>query len=149
MDETGLFFKALPKCVYVSQSHIEGDVRGSKKMTAKARCTVVLCTNATGTCGLYLLCLRNHSCLSHSQALCASRQQSLARQKILVALEIKPTNAFLTSPRSVLGWTAQYASGGTTKFSYPSFGRSFRASAWSFCGTTLPPTPSAKPPVTM
>ena len=51
MDETGLFFRALP-----NRSYVLSDVdsrqyrRGSKSLTAKDRVTLVMCVNATGTC---------------------------------------------------------------------------------------------------
>jgi len=51
MDETGLFFRALP-----NRSYVLNDVdsrqfrRGSKSLTAKDRVTLVLCVNSTGTC---------------------------------------------------------------------------------------------------
>ena len=52
MDETGLFFRAIPNHSYLMAN--EGDQRqegrGCKAMKAKDRLTVVLCVNATGTC---------------------------------------------------------------------------------------------------
>ena len=52
MDETGLFYKAIPNRTYL----VEGDKRqagkGAKMMKAKDRITVILCTNSTGTCKL-------------------------------------------------------------------------------------------------
>ncbi|EFX67751.1 hypothetical protein DAPPUDRAFT_63746, partial [Daphnia pulex] len=51
MDETGLFFRALPTRTYVCRE--EGQrktVRGTKALRAKDRLTLVLCANATGTC---------------------------------------------------------------------------------------------------
>ena len=51
MDETGLFYRALPSRTYISES--DGDrskVRGSKALKAKDRITLVLCVNATGSC---------------------------------------------------------------------------------------------------
>ncbi|EFX68993.1 hypothetical protein DAPPUDRAFT_114086 [Daphnia pulex] len=51
MDETGLFFRALPTRTYVCRE--EGQrktVRGTKALRAKDRLTLVLCVNATGTC---------------------------------------------------------------------------------------------------
>ena len=50
MDETGLFYRALSRRTYVSES--EGNrssVRGSKALSAKDRLTLVLCVNATRT----------------------------------------------------------------------------------------------------
>ncbi len=49
MDESGLFYRALPNRTYLSP--VEGDrtkVRGSKSLKAKDRITMVLCVNATG-----------------------------------------------------------------------------------------------------
>lgn len=51
MDETGLFYRALPTRTYVSRE--EGDrtsVRGSKTLRAKDRITLVLSVNADGSC---------------------------------------------------------------------------------------------------
>lgn len=52
MDETGLFFKAIPSHSYLMED--EGDKRqkgrGCKAMKAKDRLTAILCLNATGTC---------------------------------------------------------------------------------------------------
>ena len=52
MDETGLFFRAIPNHSYLLAD--EGDQRqegrGCKAMKAKDRLTVVLCVNSTGTC---------------------------------------------------------------------------------------------------
>ena len=52
MDETGLFFQAIPNRTYLMPS--ENDKRqaghGLKAMKAKDRITIILCSNSTGTC---------------------------------------------------------------------------------------------------
>ncbi|EFX66236.1 hypothetical protein DAPPUDRAFT_116600 [Daphnia pulex] len=51
MDETGLFFRALPTRTYVCRE--EGQrkaIRGTKALRAKDRLTLFLCVNTTGTC---------------------------------------------------------------------------------------------------
>jgi hypothetical protein len=51
MDESGLFYRALPTRTYVSSE--EGDrtrIRGSKTLRAKDRVTLILCVNADGSC---------------------------------------------------------------------------------------------------
>ena len=51
MDETGLFYRALPKRSYVLPDvDVRQKGRGTKALTAKDRVTLVLCCNATGTC---------------------------------------------------------------------------------------------------
>ena len=49
MDETGLFFKLLPRRTYVLESEGRRTVRGIKAMKAKDRITAFLCTNADGS----------------------------------------------------------------------------------------------------
>jgi hypothetical protein len=49
MDETGLMYRALPASLYIRSRVISSsDLRGSKKMVAKDRLTLVVCANATG-----------------------------------------------------------------------------------------------------
>jgi hypothetical protein len=49
MDETALFYRALPNSLYGRSKVITAkDVRGSAKMVAKDRVSLVVCTNATG-----------------------------------------------------------------------------------------------------
>ena len=51
MDESELFYRALPTRTYVSSE--EGDrtrIRGSKTLRAKDRVTLILCVNADGSC---------------------------------------------------------------------------------------------------
>ena len=49
LDETGLFYRALPNSLYARSRVIKcKDVRGTKSMLAKDRLTLVLCANATG-----------------------------------------------------------------------------------------------------
>ena len=51
MDETGLFFRALPNSLYARSRVVTAkNVRGSKKMVAKDRLTLVVCANASGVC---------------------------------------------------------------------------------------------------
>ena len=52
MDETGLFYRAIPNRSYLSSEGEDARQtgRGSKTMKAKERLTVVLCVNATGSC---------------------------------------------------------------------------------------------------
>lgn len=49
VDETGLFFKLLPRRTYIMASESRKTVRGTKDMTAKDRLTLYVCTNATGS----------------------------------------------------------------------------------------------------
>ena len=51
MDESGLFFRALPSRTYLL-NEIENNrtARGTKALKAKDRLTILLCVNATGTC---------------------------------------------------------------------------------------------------
>jgi DDE superfamily endonuclease/Tc5 transposase DNA-binding domain len=49
MDETGLFFRCLPKRSYILKDESEKEVRGSKKMVDKNRVTLVVCCNATNS----------------------------------------------------------------------------------------------------
>ena len=48
MDETGLFYRLLPKTSYVAKENSKG-ARGTKAMNQKDRLTVCVCTNLTGT----------------------------------------------------------------------------------------------------
>ena len=49
MDETGLFFRCLPKRSYILGNEKESEVQGSKKMVDKNRVTLVVCCNATNS----------------------------------------------------------------------------------------------------
>ena len=49
IDETGLFFKLLPRRTYISASEDRKSLRGVKAMKAKDRITALVCTNAMGT----------------------------------------------------------------------------------------------------
>lgn len=49
MDETGLCFKLFPKKTYVLPTEDKKKLRGTKEMKAKARVSLYVCTNATGT----------------------------------------------------------------------------------------------------
>ena len=49
MDETGLFFRCLPKRSYILGNEKESEVRGSKKMVDINRVTLVVCCNATNS----------------------------------------------------------------------------------------------------
>lgn len=59
MDETGLFYRALPTKTYLSNEESRSIVRGTKELTAKDRVTLVLCVNATGTCKVPPLIIGN------------------------------------------------------------------------------------------
>ena len=48
MDETGLFFRCLPKQSYVLPCEDTKTTRGGKNMSAKDRITLLVCTNAAG-----------------------------------------------------------------------------------------------------
>lgn len=48
VDETGLFFKVLPKRTYLAPGENRKTTRGVKGMTAKDRVTAHMCTNAAG-----------------------------------------------------------------------------------------------------
>lgn len=48
VDETGLFFKLLPRRTYICAYENRKSVRGTKAMRAKDRVTAYVCTNATG-----------------------------------------------------------------------------------------------------
>lgn len=48
-DETGLFFKLLPKRTYLERGESKKLTRGTKDMKAKDRLTLLVCTNAIGT----------------------------------------------------------------------------------------------------
>ena len=50
MDETGLFYRAIPSRTYLLDGESKKNARGTKQMKAKDRLTVILCVNATGTC---------------------------------------------------------------------------------------------------
>ena len=56
MDETDLFFRAIPNRTYLKPS--ENDKRpaghGLKAMKAKDRITIILCSNSTGTCKVHV-----------------------------------------------------------------------------------------------
>ena len=49
MDETGLFFRCLPKRSYILGNEKESEVQGSKKMVDKNRVTLAVCCNATNS----------------------------------------------------------------------------------------------------
>lgn len=49
VDETGIFFRLLPKNTYLSTSENRKTARGTKSMKAKDRVSAYMCTNATGT----------------------------------------------------------------------------------------------------
>ena len=48
MDESALFYKAIPSNTYLDPSETRQSVRGTKDLKAKDRLTVVFCCNATG-----------------------------------------------------------------------------------------------------
>ena len=50
MDETGLFYKAIPSRTYLISGESKVSARGTKQMKAKDRITVIVCTNASRTC---------------------------------------------------------------------------------------------------
>lgn len=49
VDETGLFFKLLPKRTYLASSENRKTARGTKDMKAKDLLSAYMCTNATGS----------------------------------------------------------------------------------------------------
>ena len=49
IDETGLFYKPLPRRTHVSIWQDRKSLRGIKSVKAKERVTAFVCTNATGT----------------------------------------------------------------------------------------------------
>jgi hypothetical protein len=49
VDETGLFYRLLPRRTYTSLLESKKSVRGTKGMKAKDRLSIYICTNATGT----------------------------------------------------------------------------------------------------
>ena len=49
VDETGIFFRLLPKHTYLSTAENRKTARGTKAMKAKDRVSAYMCTNATGT----------------------------------------------------------------------------------------------------
>ena len=48
MDETGLFYRAMPARTYLAANENRQTVRGTKALKAKYRVTLVLCVNSTG-----------------------------------------------------------------------------------------------------
>lgn len=48
MDETGLFYRAIPARTYLAANESPKTVRGAKALKEKDRVTLVLCVNATG-----------------------------------------------------------------------------------------------------
>jgi len=48
MDETGLFYRAMPARTYLTVDEVRRTVRGTKALKAKDRVTILLCVNATG-----------------------------------------------------------------------------------------------------
>ena len=50
MDETGHFYKAISSRTYLISGESKVSARGTKQMKAKDRLTVIVCTNASGTC---------------------------------------------------------------------------------------------------
>lgn len=48
MDETGLFYRAMPARTYLAADESRKTVRGTKSLKAKDRVTVLCCVNATG-----------------------------------------------------------------------------------------------------
>ena len=48
MDESGLFYRAMPARTYLAANESRRTVRGTKALKAKDRVTVVFCCNATG-----------------------------------------------------------------------------------------------------
>ncbi len=48
-DETGLFYKFLPRRSYVTQYENKRTLRGTRQMSAKDRITAYVCTNADGS----------------------------------------------------------------------------------------------------
>ena len=48
MDETGLFYRAMPARTYLAPDESRKTVRGTKSLKAKDRVTVLFCVNATG-----------------------------------------------------------------------------------------------------
>ncbi len=48
MDESGLFYRAMPARTYLAYNESRKTVRGTKALKAKDRVTLVLCVNADG-----------------------------------------------------------------------------------------------------
>ncbi len=48
MDETGMFYRAMPARTYLAPDESRKTVRGTKSLKAKDRVTVLFCVNATG-----------------------------------------------------------------------------------------------------
>jgi hypothetical protein len=79
MDETGLFYKVVPRYTILMPNEDVSTIRGQKK--CKERCTLIVCANATGnhkiTCALIgKLCLLEIGLLlytSNKNALCIDR----------------------------------------------------------------------------
>ena len=49
MDETGLYYRAMPTKGYISNVESRKITRGTKALKAKDRVTLLLCVNETGT----------------------------------------------------------------------------------------------------
>lgn len=48
VDETGLFYRTLPRRTYIMEGETKKEVRGTSDMSSKDRLTVIVCTNASG-----------------------------------------------------------------------------------------------------
>ena len=48
VDETGLFFRCLPRRSYIHRHENKRNIRGTAQMNAKDRITAICCTNAVG-----------------------------------------------------------------------------------------------------
>ena len=59
MDETGLFFKMLPRTTYLSSKEDCATTRGTKGMRSKDRLTVLVCSNADGSLKVPLAIIGN------------------------------------------------------------------------------------------
>ena len=48
VDETGLYFRMLPRRTYIHRHTNKSSIHGTAQMSAKDRLTAIVCTNAVG-----------------------------------------------------------------------------------------------------
>ena len=102
MDELGLFYRAIPQYSYLLES--EGDKRqhgrGTKRMKAKDRLTVVLWANATGTVKISPVVVGS-----------ARKPRCFTNERHVIPI----------FPKAMLGVTMLYLGGGGMKYFYLKF----------------------------
>ena len=119
MDESGLFYRAMPARTYLAANESRRTVRGTKALKAKDRVTVVFCCNATGkntgTLGYQLFVFGNLYIFKER----VRSTHLFSVQPKLHTISGMPHVNFRTSIRKTLGWMQVFIGTGGSKFFLP------------------------------